>query len=79
MRQYHFHAPSEHSVDGELFAAEMHIVHQLRGAGGTDALAVVGILFEQGPTNAFMKHLSWMAAPAAGSSEPQAQAPRRNS
>ena len=26
--QFHFHSPSEHSVDGELMAAEMHLVHQ---------------------------------------------------
>ena len=25
--QFHFHAPSEHSVDGKLYDAEMHIVH----------------------------------------------------
>jgi carbonic anhydrase len=27
--QYHFHSPSEHSVDGELLDLEMHIVHGL--------------------------------------------------
>ena len=27
--QYHFHAPSEHSVNGELLDLEMHIVHAL--------------------------------------------------
>ncbi|MCB0100441.1 MAG: carbonic anhydrase family protein [Anaerolineales bacterium] len=46
--QFHFHAPSEHSVDGKLFAAEIHIVH--KSADG--ALAVVGILLEEGAQNA---------------------------
>lgn len=27
--QYHFHAPSEHSINGKLLDLEMHIVHQL--------------------------------------------------
>ena len=26
-RQFHFHAPSEHSVDGSLYDAEVHFVH----------------------------------------------------
>jgi len=26
--QYHFHTPSEHSVSGRLYAAEIHFVHQ---------------------------------------------------
>lgn len=27
--QYHFHAPSEHSINGRLLDLEMHIVHAL--------------------------------------------------
>jgi len=46
-KQLHFHFPSEHSVDGVLAAGEMHIVHQLQGATGTDALAVIGILLHE--------------------------------
>ncbi|MCB9111125.1 MAG: carbonic anhydrase family protein [Anaerolineales bacterium] len=45
--QFHFHAPSEHAVDGKLFAAEIHIVH--KSADG--ALAVVGILLDEGAQN----------------------------
>ena len=36
--QFHFHAPSEHTVDGEHFPMEMHFVHQAEDG----ALAVVG-------------------------------------
>jgi carbonic anhydrase len=46
--QFHYHAPSEHTVDGESFPAELHIVH--RNADGN--LAVVGILLKEGAENA---------------------------
>lgn len=42
--QFHFHAPSEHAVDGKLMDLEMHIVHQDTDGG----LAVLGIFFDQG-------------------------------
>jgi len=45
--QFHFHAPSEHTIDGEHFPMEMHYVHQAED--GT--LAVVGVLFEEGSRN----------------------------
>lgn len=45
--QFHFHAPSEHTVDGAHYPMEMHFVHQ--GADG--ALAVVGLLIEEGMAN----------------------------
>jgi len=46
--QYHFHHPSEHTVDGRRYPMEMHMVH--RAADG--AMAVVGVLIEEGPHNA---------------------------
>ena len=46
--QFHYHAPSEHTVDEESFPAELHIVH--RNADGN--LAVVGILLKEGTENA---------------------------
>ena len=42
--QYHFHAPSEHTIDGEHGPLEAHSVH--KSAAGN--LAVVGVLFEVG-------------------------------
>jgi carbonic anhydrase len=41
--QYHFHVPSEHTVDGESQAGEVHLVHE-SDAGD---LAVVGILLDE--------------------------------
>jgi len=45
--QYHFHNPSEHLLSGRRFPMEMHMVH--RSAAG--ALAVVGVLIEEGGHN----------------------------
>ena len=47
LAQYHFHAPSEHRVNGTAFPMEMHMVH--RTAGGR--LAVVGVFIEEGRHN----------------------------
>ncbi len=57
--QFHFHAPSEHTVAGELFDMEMHLVH--RNEAGT--LAVVGVMITQGDGNAAYDPL-WAQLPA---------------
>ena len=44
--QFHFHSPSEHTVDGKSFPMEAHFVHQ--GAGG---LAVLGVFITPGAEN----------------------------
>ena len=49
--QFHFHSPSEHSINGELVEAELHLVH--KNADGN--LAVVGILINAGAENAAFK------------------------
>jgi carbonic anhydrase len=46
--QYHFHSPSEHTLEGRHFAMEMHLVH--KSADGK--LAVIGAFIEEGPANA---------------------------
>lgn len=47
-RQMHFHAPSEHTLEGVRHEAEFHFVHQADDGG----LAVVGILAKAGAANA---------------------------
>jgi len=44
LRQFHFHAPSEHTVNGKHAEVELHFVF----ADGEGHLAVLGVLFEQG-------------------------------
>ena len=34
-KQFHFHTPSEHTVDGNLYDAEVHFVHVYKGSGTT--------------------------------------------
>ena len=45
--QFHFHAPSEHTVTGNPYEMEMHLVHE--SEDGT--LAVIGVLIKSGSTN----------------------------
>lgn len=45
--QYHFHNPSEHTLNGKHTPMEMHLVHK-SSAGG---LAVVGVFIEEGAHN----------------------------
>ena len=47
LKQFHFHAPSEHTIDGRAEAMELHLVHV------TDAgtIAVVGVLLTEGEGN----------------------------
>ncbi len=56
--QFHFHAPSEHTVGGKRFAMETHFVH--KSARGE--LAVVGVLHEAGKDNEALAPI-WAALP----------------
>ncbi|MBE9532271.1 MAG: carbonic anhydrase family protein [Proteobacteria bacterium] len=57
--QFHFHGPSEHTVDGEHALMEMHLVH--KAADG--ALAVVGVMIEEGKHNSSFDN-AWHNLPA---------------
>lgn len=45
--QFHFHAPSEHAVNGEHYPLEVHFVHKTEAGD----IAVVGVLIEEGKAN----------------------------
>jgi carbonic anhydrase len=53
--QYHFHAPSEHLVEGRNFAMEVHFVHKHVETG---ALGVLGVFLTPGATNATFANLA---------------------
>ncbi|MCL4165903.1 UNVERIFIED_CONTAM: hypothetical protein GTU68_057644 [Idotea baltica] len=47
LKQFHFHTPSEHTIDGEHLPIEMHFVHQ----SDDKSLAVLSVLFKEGAAN----------------------------
>ena len=62
LQQFHFHSPSEHTVDGRSYPLEAHFVH--KAADGK--LAVIGVLFEQGAENAALVPFWKSLPPSAG-------------
>jgi carbonic anhydrase len=48
--QFHFHTPSEHTVDGRPFPLELHLVHQ----AADKSLAVIGVLMTEGTSNSVL-------------------------
>ena len=58
LKQFHFHSPSEHTIDGKSYDMEMHFVH-VDEAG---ALAVVGVLIEAGKEHPVLNQL-WSFMP----------------
>lgn len=62
--QFHFHAPSEHTVEGRAYPMEAHFVHQDSHGG----LAVVSVLIEEGAANAALAE-AWAHLPAGESAE----------
>jgi len=51
LKQFHFHGPSEHVLDGIHSPMEMHLVH----AAADGSLAVVGVMIREGAENAALK------------------------
>jgi carbonic anhydrase len=63
LEQYHFHAPSEHTLDGVSFDIEAHFVHR----NDDGELAVVGVLFDtDAPPAELLDPIMTNAPPDAG-------------
>jgi len=59
LAQFHFHAPSEHTVEGKAFPMEMHLVHKT----AEGRIAVIGVLIESGSKNEAFEVI-WNAMPS---------------
>jgi carbonic anhydrase len=54
-KQFHFHTPSEHLIDGITYPMELHMVHTLKQESNqTPVYLVVGLLFKEGKANPFL-------------------------
>lgn len=53
LTQAHYHAPSEHLIDGRRYSAEVHMVHE----NNQGDLAVIALLLESGAPNEFVDEL----------------------
>ena len=52
-KQFHFHHPSEHTINGKRYPLEMHLVHQEEG---TENLMVLAVFIEKAATaNSFLE------------------------
>jgi carbonic anhydrase len=69
LKQFHFHAPSENRIAGKSFPLEGHLVH----ADKDGKLAVVAVMFNEGPANdAVAAVWSMMPAKKGGKAKPAA-------
>jgi len=59
LKQFHFHAPSENTLNGKSFPLEGHLVH----ADKNGNLAVVAVMFAEGKENPLLAKL-WQSIPA---------------
>ncbi|MEM6446641.1 MAG: carbonic anhydrase family protein, partial [Cyanobacteria bacterium P01_D01_bin.123] len=58
--QFHFHDPSEHTVEGSAYPMEVHLVYKNEETGG---LAVVGFFLDEGAENEVLQTI-WDEIPA---------------
>nr|AVN84966.1 carbonic anhydrase [uncultured bacterium] len=61
LKQFHFHAPSEHTIKGKSYPFEAHFVH----ADKDGNLAVIGVIFKEGKKNPIIEKI-WENLPEAG-------------
>jgi len=54
LKQFHFHFPSEHTIDGKELAGEAHFVH----VSEDGHISVLGVFIEEGEPNDFIERLT---------------------
>ena len=58
LKQFHFHSPSENTINGQSFPLEAHFVH----ADADGRLAVISVMFKEGQENRVLKQV-WKNMP----------------
>jgi carbonic anhydrase len=58
LKQFHFHAPSENTINGKAYPMEVHLVH----ANKQGHLAVVAVMFAEGEANKVLDQ-AWLHMP----------------
>jgi len=53
LKQFHFHCPSEHTLDGEHFDGEAHFVHVAEDGD----ISVIGVFLKEGAKSDFMEKI----------------------
>jgi carbonic anhydrase len=53
LRQFHFHSPSEHTINGKHYPFEAHFVH----TDDKGNIAVIGVLFKVGKENSTLQRI----------------------
>lgn len=65
LKQFHFHTPSEHQVEGQAYPMELHFVH----SNALGELAVVGVFLQEGAANPLIQEI-WDHVAAGEEAEP---------
>jgi carbonic anhydrase len=66
LKQFHFHSPSENTINGKSFPMEAHFVH----ADAKGNLAVVALMFEEGKSNAVLEKIRQQVVSVVNGKEP---------
>jgi carbonic anhydrase len=54
LKQCHWHSPSEHTINGQRFDLEAHMLHE----SSDGKISVVGILYKRGRPDSFLSSVS---------------------
>ncbi|KAI6697961.1 hypothetical protein NL676_018080 [Syzygium grande] len=57
LQQFHWHSPSEHTINGRRYELELHMVHVNTDPNVENKIAVVGLLYKIGRPDAFISKL----------------------
>ena len=66
LEQFHVHSPSEHQIEGEQFALEVHFVH----VNDRGEIVVLSVLFREGPWNSGLEKVGRKAPMKIGETIP---------